>query len=269
MLTPYALAGGEPGKRRLDSLAGVMAPTTHALLADAGIREGLTCVDVGCGGGHVSRSLAVLVGPTGRVVGLDVDAVKLGAASEETARAGLQNVEFRAANVSEWSEPRTYDLAYGRFILSHLPDRIAVLGRMADALRPAGILILEDIDFAGAFCYPENASYARYCELYRAVVRRRGGDADLGPQLYGMCALAGLSDVHVRVVQPVHYGRDVGKTLAPSTFANISEAVVAESLATTSELQEVIAGLALFVDDPQSVISVPRIFQVWGSRPAD
>jgi ubiquinone/menaquinone biosynthesis C-methylase UbiE len=266
MPTQYAIAGGEPGKRRLDLLAGIMAPTTQALLADAGVCEGLTCVDVGCGAGHVSRSLAVLVGQAGRVVGLDVDPVKLAAASEETARAGLPNVEFRAVNVSEWSDPGTYDLAYGRFILSHLPDRIAVLGRMAQALRAAGVLILEDIDFAGAFCFPENASYARYCELYRAVVQRRGGDADVGPQLYGMCAAAGLSDVHVRVVQPVHYGDDIGKTLSLSTLVNISDSIIAESLATVSELQEVIAALTAHSEDPQSVISVPRIFQVWGRQ---
>jgi SAM-dependent methyltransferase len=266
MPTHYAIAGGEPGKRRLELLAAVMAPTTHALLADVGVGPGLICADVGCGGGHVSRSLAERVGPTGRVVGIDFDAVKIAAASEERSRAGLRNLEFRTVNVSQWSEPHTYDIVYARFILSHLPDRSEVLARMCEALRPGGTLVLEDIDFTGAFCYPANASHDRYCDLYRAVVARRGGDADLGPQMYGMCAAAGLSDVHLRVVQPVHYGHDIGKTMALSTLANISESIITDSLATVSELQEVIAALTAYSEDPHSIISVPRIFQVWGRQ---
>ncbi len=266
MPTHYAIAGGEPGKRRLDLLAGVMAPTTHALLADAGVGPGLTCVDVGCGGGHVSRSLAERVGPTGRVVGIDFDAVKIAAASEERSRAGLRNLEFRTVNVSQWSEPHTYDLVYARFILSHLPDRSVVLASMCEALRPGGTLVLEDIDFTGSFVIRQTRRMVGTCDLYRAVVARRGGDADLGPQLYGMCAAAGLSDVRVRVVQPVHAGHDTGKTMAVSTLVNISESAIAESLTTKSELQDVIAALATYSEDPHSIVSVPRIFQVWGSQ---
>jgi hypothetical protein len=46
----YAITGGADGKWRLNLLADIMRPTTLALLAQAGVREGQTCVDVGCGG---------------------------------------------------------------------------------------------------------------------------------------------------------------------------------------------------------------------------
>jgi predicted O-methyltransferase YrrM len=266
-MTTYAIRGGIEGKRRLDLLAQVMAPTIQALLARAGLRPGMRCLDLGCGGGHVSRLLAQMVGQSGRVVGLDLDQVKLESAQEHCRSEGLENVEFRQVDVTEWSEPETYDLVYGRFILSHLGGRPAVVARMAEALRPGGVVVLEDIDFTGSFCYPPNSAYDRYCELYRAVIRRRGGDADLGPQLYGLCLDAGMREGEVRTAQPIHTGKQMEKTLSLSTLINIADAVLAERLATASELDATIAALTQYTDDPRSIIGFPRIFQVWAQRP--
>ena len=100
MTTTYAVRGGEEGARRLDLLDRIMGPVTDAFLEESGISPGSTCLDVGCGAGHVSRALAARVGPGGRVVGLGLDQVKLAAAREEADRAGLGNVEFREADVS-------------------------------------------------------------------------------------------------------------------------------------------------------------------------
>lgn len=265
----YVLRGGAEGKRRLDLLAQVMAPGTVALLTDAGLRAGMHCADLGCGGGHVSLHLAERVGAAGRVVALDLDEVKLAAAREAGAQLGLGNTEFRIADVEAWHEPATYDLVYGRFILSHLADRAAVLGRMVEALRPDGVLVVEDIDFGGAFCHPPDPAFARYCEWYRTVVRRRGGDADLGPHLRAMCKAAGLADVQIRVVQPVHHGHAPGKALALGTLANIREAVLDQGLATVAEFERTLAALTACTEDPDSILGQPRVFQAWGRRRAD
>ena len=64
----------------------------------------MACLDVGCGGGDVSFDLARLVGASGRVVGMDVDAVKLEIARSEAAAQQFANVEFRFADITE-SEP--------------------------------------------------------------------------------------------------------------------------------------------------------------------
>jgi SAM-dependent methyltransferase len=265
-MTTYAIRGGIEGKRRLDLLAQTMAPTTKALLAEVGVSPGATCLDLGCGGGHVSRYLAELAGPAGRVLGVDLDGVKLAAAREECDPAVHGNVEFRLANVTQWTESRAYDLVYGRFILSHLSDRVNVVRRCAAALRPRGVLVLEDIDFAGAFCHPSNEAFRRYCDWYCALIARRGGDALLGPQLLGFCLDAGLESVQLRMVQPVHTGEAPGKGLTLSTLVNIADAVVAEGLATASQVEETVIQLNSFTADPRSIIGFPRIFQVWGRQ---
>jgi ubiquinone/menaquinone biosynthesis C-methylase UbiE len=265
-MATYAIRGGAEGARRLDLLAQVMGPMTDALVKSSGVAPGMTCLDIGCGAGHVSRCLAGYVGPSGHVVGLDFDAIKLATARDEAKRADCGNIEFRLADVTSWAEPATYDVVYGRFIVSHLADRAAFVGRLCEALRAPGILMLEDIDFTGAFCYPPNAAFARYCELYTQVISRRGGDANVGPQLYQLCLDAGLQDIQLQVVQPTHGGRGPEKGLTLSTLVNIADAAVVEGLATEEELQQTIAGLTALTEDDRSIVACPRIFQVRGHK---
>jgi ubiquinone/menaquinone biosynthesis C-methylase UbiE len=264
MSTTYAIRGGGEGARRLDLLAQVMAPTTDAFLAEAGVSAGMTCLDIGCGAGHVSRRLAERVGPTGKVVGLDLDPVKLATARSGAERAGLDNLEFRVADATTWSAPDPFDVVYGRFIVSHLGERPAFIARLRGALRPSGTLLLEDIDFTGAFCHPANAAYARYCELSVQVVACRGGDANIGAKLYQMCLDAGLHDVHGSMVQPTHCGSAPEKSLSLSTMINIADAVLTEGLAGEDEVRRTIAELTAFTEDPRSTVACPRIFQVRG-----
>jgi SAM-dependent methyltransferase len=265
-MSTYAIRGGVEGARRLDLLAQTMAPTTEALLAIAGLAPGMRCLDLGCGAGHVSRILAARVGPRGRIVGLDFDPVKLEAARHECVAEGLGNVEFRVADVTSWREPDTYDLVHGRFIVSHLADRPRIVASLCESLVAGGTLVLEDIDFTGAFCWPPNDGYASYCRLYDAVIGRRGGDANAGAQLYGFCLAAGLEDVRVQVIQPTHSGHAAAKGLSLSTLVNIADAVVAEGIATREEIAAAIASLEALTQDPTSLVALPRIFQVWGRK---
>ena len=266
-MSTYAIRGGTEGARRLDLLALTMGPTTESLLASAGVRLGMRCLDLGCGAGHVSRVLAAQVGPAGQVVGLDFDPVKLESAKRHCAGAGLGNVEFRATNVAAWREAGVYDLVYGRFILSHLSDRAGMVAAACEALRSGGMLVLEDIDFSGAFCWPPDDGYATYCRLYAAVIGRKGGDANAGAELYAFCVDAGLADVRVQVVHPAHTGRAAEKGLSLSTLLNIADAVLAEGLATQAELDAAIASMTELTNDPRSVVATPRVFQVWGRKP--
>jgi hypothetical protein len=150
--------------------------------------------------------------------------------------------------------------------VSHLPERAGFIARLRDALRPSGTLMLEDIDFTGAFCYPANAAFSRYCELYAQVIARRGGDANVGAKLYHLCLDAGLEDVDAGVVQPTHCGSRPAKGLNLSTMINIADAVLAEGLAGEDEVRDTIAELTAFTEDPRSTIGCPRIFQVRGRK---
>jgi SAM-dependent methyltransferase len=261
----YVIRGGAVGRERLRLLAGVLRPTTLALFERAGVRSGMMCIDAGCGGGDVSFDLARLVAP-GRVVGIDPDEAKLELAREEAATLQLSNLDFGKAGVFEIDGPPTFDVVYMRFLLTHLPDPASALQKMKSFLKPGGLVIVEDIDFRGHFCYPDCPAFRRFVELYRDVVKKNGGDPDIGPRLPRMLLDLGLENVNLNVIQPAGLTGDV-KMVAPITMENISLSVIAAGLAMREYVEHVIAELTEYANDPRTLMSLPRIVQTWGRVP--
>jgi ubiquinone/menaquinone biosynthesis C-methylase UbiE len=263
----YVLRGGDQGAERLRLLARVKWPTTKALLRRVELKRGMSCLDAGCGIGAVTLQIARRVGPAGQVVGIDVDERCLALARQEAVRRNRHAV-FRAERVTDLREEAAYDLVYGRFLLTHLPEPGRALERLVRALRPGGQVVVEDVDFTGHFCYPACPAFERYVTLYQRVVRAKGGDADIGPRLPGLVLDAGAEAVRWRVIQPV-FQRGLGKRIAPVTMEHVREAVVAAGLATEAEVTAIVSELNAFVRRPRTILSLPRIFQVWGRRPSE
>ena len=260
----YVLRGGEKGAERLNLLARAKWPTTWSLLQRVGVRRGMHCLDVGCGIGAVTLKLAQRVGPNGRAVGTDRDERCLEIARQEALRRKLPAL-FRVESADELQEASVYDLVYSRFLLTHLTEPGRALGRMAAAARPGGLVVVEDIEFAGHFCYPACPAFDRYVSLYQQVVRRKGSDPNIGPRLPGLLVDSGLQDVRLKVVQPA-YRHGLGKQMAQVTLEHIREAVVQEALASSNEIDALITELDQFARGPRTIMSLPRIFQVWGRR---
>src|SRR5262245_56677564 len=193
----YVIRGGLDGRERLRILARVMYPTTHALLQRVGLGQGMACLDVGCGGGDVTFEIARLVGPEGRVAGVDIDETKIGLARNEAAALSLPNVDFRVTEIQGSGREAEFDLVYARFLLTHLSDPDGALTEMRRLLRPGGVIVVEDVDFRGHFCHPESPAFQRYVELYTQAVRRRGADPDIGPRLPGLLLDAGYRGVQM------------------------------------------------------------------------
>ena len=126
----YVIRGGREGYDRLLLLARDRWPDTAALFAQAGLRPGMRCIDLGCGGGEVTLEMAKRVVPDGMVSGVDMDQVKLGLAKTAATERGVANVEFLVNNVNNWDEPDSYDLVYSGFLLHHLSHPVELLGRM-------------------------------------------------------------------------------------------------------------------------------------------
>ena len=62
-VTSYVIRGGERGKARLGVISAVLGPSTLGLLDRAGIAPGMTCLDLGCGGGDVTVGMARVAPP--------------------------------------------------------------------------------------------------------------------------------------------------------------------------------------------------------------
>lgn len=262
----YVIRGGIEGRERLRVIARVMHASSMSLFDRLGLRDGLACLDVGCGGGDATLELARRVAPRGKAVGADIDQMKLELARQEAQQQGVANVEFHLSDVRETLGAPEFDVVYARFLLTHLSDPASAVSAFCRQVRPGGFVAVEDIDFSGSFTYPESRAHLRYHELYSAVVRRRGGDPNIGPRLPLLLRSCGLEDIGVTAVQPIGTQGEV-KLISPLTMENVAEAVLQEGLATREEIDEVVRGLYEFAADHNTVAGVPRIVQSWGRRP--
>ena len=260
----YVLRGGQAGAARLRLINRVKWPTTERLLGTAGLRAGMRVLDLGCGGGAVTLKMAALVGSEGEVVGIDLDPSILRLAQQEADGSKLP-VTFRHMEAEELNEEASYDFAYARYLMSHLRHPERALESMVRALRPGGLLAVEDVFFPGHICYPPNAAFDRYLELYQAVVRAKGADPAIGPRLMGMALDAGLSDVQVELVVPT-FREGEGKRVAQVTIEHIREALLGAELATSIEVDTIVADLQAFADDERTLMSIAPTFQVWGRK---
>jgi SAM-dependent methyltransferase len=262
----YVIRGGVAGRERLRLLSRVMHQTTTALFDRLDLREGLVCLDAGCGGGDATLELARRVAPHGRVVGIDIDQTKLDLAADGARQQGLSNVTFQRCGADELQSAAEFDVVYARFLLTHLSDPAGTVASFFRYLRPGGVVGLEDIDFSGYVTYPESKAFRRYCELYCAIVAKRGGDPNIGPRLPFLIRDAGFENRGVGIVQPVGITGEA-KLINPLTLENIVDTVVEDGLATREELAALVRELYEFAEDANTLAGTPRIFQVWGRRP--
>jgi len=145
----YVLARTEAEYQRLRLQAKAWEPATRALLADAGIAEGMRCLDAGCGPGEAMRLIGRMVGPTGHVTGLDIDAALGAHMLAELHREEGPNFAFVSADLMR-GDPvpgAPFDLVYARLLLLHMTDPVGAVRRLASLLRPGGRLVL--VEFRG------------------------------------------------------------------------------------------------------------------------
>lgn len=261
----YVIAGGEEGKKRLDILSEAVEDTTKNLFRKVELTEGLTCLDIGCGGGNVSFILADIVGENGKVLGIDLDEKIINLARQDCQEKKIRNVDFLKADVQSFSNEYHYDIIYSRFLLTHLSNPHTILQQMFNLLKPGGRMIIEDIEFSGHFSYPICSAFQQYVQTYQKVVKQKGGDPDIGPKLPHLLKEVGLKNVKLNVAQPV-FMEGKGKLMAQITMEKITESILEEQILSSVEISEIVSELEKFTQNPNTIISLPRIFQVWGSK---
>ena len=110
----------------------------EAALKAAAPKTGEHIIDVGCGCGDTSLSMARSVGERGSVLGVDISAVMLEVARQRALQAGLTHLELREADAASAVLPRYQDLIFSRFGVMFFDDPVAAFRNLRGALRSGG-----------------------------------------------------------------------------------------------------------------------------------
>jgi SAM-dependent methyltransferase len=161
-----------------------------APLAHAALRSGETVLDLGSGAGFDAFLAAREVGPSGRVIGVDMTDEMLARARENARKAGIDHVEFRKGLIEALPvEDASVDVVISNCVINLVPDKAAVYREVARVLRPGGRLVVSDVVLDA----PLPAAVAASAEALTGCV---AGAALRGDYLRTVTE-AGLGDVEV------------------------------------------------------------------------
>lgn len=262
----YIISGGQPGSDRLTVLADATWATTRTFLRDAGVGPGARILALGCGNGEIDRRCAIeLMAGEGEIVAIDRDEMAIRTAGQRLE--GVINARTIKADIvkDDLTVSGVFDFVHLRFLLSHLQEPGALLEQVKAYLRPGGRVLIEDVDFDGHVCYPDNPAFNRYVSLYKGFGESLKVDPAIGRRLYLLVQGAGYRPGLLEGNCPAFYNGP-GKQMALITMQLIAPGLVASGFAEQSLVESTIAELEAFTADPGAMMTLPHIFQIAGER---
>src|SRR5918994_470229 len=143
----YLLANQPSELERLRLQSRVWETTGRQLLSKLGDGSGRLALDVGCGAMGWLRILSEWVGPSGQIVGTDIDESLLDAARSFLEAEGISNVELAVDDLfASKLEPQSFDLVHARYQIAPLGrgrEQVAAHRRLGES---RGSLIFEEGD---------------------------------------------------------------------------------------------------------------------------
>ena len=264
-MTGYALTVSEVEVRRYRFMAERAMAEEAEAWHRAGIGPGAVVADVGCGPAAVSVVIAELVGPEGRVIGIEPDHSARTVARQLITEAGVGNVELRPGSAIQTGiPPGSVDVVMLRHVLAHNGrDEQPIVDHLASLVRPGGSVYLVDADGTAVRTLDDDPELedlpGRYAELHR----RRGNDLRTGLRLGQLLTRAGLNVM-------LHEGRyaitPALPGLRPPAWA-ARDAMVAQGIASAEDVRRWDAAFARMDAAPiRPTFFVPTFIAVGTSR---
>lgn len=252
-------------RSRLSGLSAVFDPVTFRHLTAVGVGPGWRCLEIGAGAGSVAAWLSTTVGPGGRVVATDLDVRFLDGLGDD--------VEVVRHDVTrDPLERNAFDLVHARAVVEHLPDRDAVIDRLISALRPSGVLVLEDFVFGGAaseavVAAVQPSAYGpamtRVLQAVSTAFRAIGADSQYGLRLPAALAAAGLREVTAELTFRLIEGGSPGSAFYSQTLSERAGQLIELGLLSPDDADRARS----FVDDPAARWLSLGVVTSWGRRP--
>ncbi len=245
----------EHARRRLELLEACYDAASIKRASALGVREGWRCLDAGAGHGSFARWLGSQVGPAGSVIAADLDTRLLAGIAEP-------NIEVRQMDLVGGQLPAgEFDFVHTRLVLMHIPAREQVLGRLCTALRPGGILMIEEQDGFPVLATATGAYRQAWLAFIRAC-RAAGTDPDWTRDLPLRLRRHGLASIDAELDVPLFRGGSAHARFWSLTWQQVRDRVIA-----VGEPARVIDDGRADLADQQRWFTGPAMMTAWGQRP--
>ena len=267
----YILDGSDDDLRRLLGVAESTGEMARSAFRRVGMQEGWHVIDCGCGPIGGLAVMAELVGPAGRVVGIDFSEPAIQRARSVVAALELGNVEVFAGDIHELDAAAVggpFDLAYSRFFLMHQPDPVRALSQIAHLLRPGGWVVAQEaLRNPPPQSHPHLNALGAYWDLVYQVLERAGGVPHGAVDgLAGSARAAGLDVVAVDgsfgIIDP-----ELGFDLHAATLLAARERAVASGVASGQQIDDLASDLRAAKDGGCQWVSMPFVLDLTLRKP--
>jgi SAM-dependent methyltransferase len=179
---------------RLQDQAGTLVDLLHS---DTSYPAGSTVLEVGCGVGAQTLTLARR-SPDARFTSIDSSAASLAEAIQRAESAGINNVEFRQADIFALPfSAESFDHVFVCFVLEHLSRPVEALAILKGVLRPGGTITVIEGDHGSTYFHPDSAAATAAIQCQVELQREAGGNALIGRQVYPLLVESGFDSVLV------------------------------------------------------------------------
>ncbi|HED54791.1 MAG TPA: methyltransferase domain-containing protein [Phycisphaerales bacterium] len=268
----YLLGTDAAEELRLGTQHRLWAESAVAIWERAGIRVGSRVLDLGSGPGFAALDIAQLVGPEGRVLGIEGNegfaqsfrrrAEALGTPWAKVITGDLHEL----SNLLE-SEHEPFDVAYSRWVPCFLADPASVVRQAAEALKPGGRLAIQDyFGYTGMCLAPRRPIFERIVQAMGELWNETG-NLDVMGDMPRFIRNAGLEMIDFRMVHRIARPSDPIWDWPSIFWPNFLPRVVEAGRLSQAEMDEFMAVWTEASQDPDTFMMLPPVFEAVAIKP--
>jgi ubiquinone/menaquinone biosynthesis C-methylase UbiE len=254
---------------RLRRQAELLEPITASVLARAGLCAGMTCLDVGCGPGAVMRLMAERVGPTGKIVGIDVDGTLGREALSALVSKGYGQCAFIQGDLGilEQMGSDAFDLVFARLLLMHLDEPILALRKMYSRVKPGGRIVIQDYYFPAVDGYPSVEFLDEFKKVFFGVYNRTRRETRMGLKLPAHFIEAGIGAPDGTDVSGHLTPMRVGAQMLAAVYRSVLPLALKYGVTTQQRSVSFFEEIQKSESD-SSYLLAPLLVSAWSQKPA-
>ena len=164
-------------------------------VALASLKPGEVVLDLGSGAGIDCFLAARQVGPTGKVIGLDMTAEMVAKAQDNARKGGFENIEFRLGEIENMPiENDSVDVIISNCVINLVPDKTKAFTETYRVLKPGGRMMISDIVLTKELPVAIKESVEAYVGCLSGAVMKE--------EYLRLIKQAGFRDIHIQNEQP-------------------------------------------------------------------